>query len=60
MSLGILDNGWTTLPVGPTAVMLTTKWQRVKVAGTMTGGVAVGVDPPLSQYWKCCRFSYRW
>ncbi len=43
----ILDNGWTTWLVGPTAVTLTTSWQRFKVTGTMTGGassfwVAVG------------------
>jgi hypothetical protein len=38
VSLGILDNGWTTWLVGPTAVTLTTTWQRFKVTGTMTGG----------------------
>jgi hypothetical protein len=38
VSLGILDNGWTTWLVGPTAVTLTTSWQRFKVVGTMTGG----------------------
>jgi hypothetical protein len=38
VSLGILDNGWTTWLVGPTAVTLTTSWQRFKVTGTMTGG----------------------
>jgi hypothetical protein len=47
LSLGILDNGWTTWLVGPTAVTLTTAWQRFKVTGTMTGGatalwVAIG------------------
>ena len=38
VSLGILDNGWTTWLVGPTAVTLTTTWQRFSVTGTMTGG----------------------
>ena len=38
VSLGILDNGWTTWLVGPTAVTLTTSWQRFKVTGTLTGG----------------------
>ncbi|MCC6364924.1 MAG: hypothetical protein IT165_15510 [Bryobacterales bacterium] len=38
VSLGILDNGWTTWLVGPTPVTLTTSWQRFKVTGTMTGG----------------------
>jgi hypothetical protein len=38
VSLGILDNGWTAWLVGPTAVTLTTTWQRFKVTGTMTGG----------------------
>jgi hypothetical protein len=38
VSLGILDNGWTTWLVGPTTVALTTTWQRFKVSGTMTGG----------------------
>jgi hypothetical protein len=47
VSLGILDNGWTTWLVGPTAVTLTASWQRFKVTGTMTGGatalwVAIG------------------
>lgn len=47
VSLGVLDNGWTTWLVGPTAVTLTTSWQRFKVTGTMTGGatalwVAIG------------------
>ncbi len=47
VSIGILDNGWTTWLVGPTAVTLTTSWQRFKVTGTMTGGatslwVAIG------------------
>jgi hypothetical protein len=47
VSLGILDNGWTTWLVGPTAVTLTTSWQRFKVTATMTGGatalwVAIG------------------
>ena len=47
VSLGILDNGWTTWLTGPTAVTLTTSWQRFKVTGTMTGGatalwVAIG------------------
>ena len=47
VSLGILDNGWTTWLVGPTAVTLTTAWQRFKVTGTITGGatalwVAIG------------------
>ena len=47
LSLGILDNGWTTWLVGPTAVTLTTSWQRFKVTATMTGGatalwVAIG------------------
>jgi hypothetical protein len=47
VSLGILDNGWTTWLVGPTAVTLTTSWQRFRVTGTMTGGatslwVAIG------------------
>jgi hypothetical protein len=38
VSIGILDNGWTTWLVGPTAVTLTTSWQRFKLTGTMTGG----------------------
>ena len=38
VSLGILDNGWTTWLVGPSAVTLTTTWQRFKVTATMTGG----------------------
>ncbi|MCZ2152963.1 MAG: hypothetical protein LC114_03510 [Bryobacterales bacterium] len=38
VSIGILDNGWTTWLAGPTAVTLTTSWQRFKVTGTMTGG----------------------
>ena len=38
VSLGILDNGWTTWLAGPTAMTLTTTWQRFKVTGTMTGG----------------------
>ena len=38
VSLGVLDNGWTTWLVGPSAVTLTTAWQRFKVTGTMTGG----------------------
>jgi len=38
VSIGILDNGWTTWLVGPTAVTLTTAWQRFKVTATMTGG----------------------
>jgi hypothetical protein len=47
VSLGILDNGWTTWLVGPTPVTLTTSWQRFKVTATMTGGatslwIAVG------------------
>jgi hypothetical protein len=47
VSLGILDNGWTTWLVGPTAVTLTTSWQRFKVTGTIAGGatalwVAIG------------------
>jgi hypothetical protein len=47
VSIGILDNGWTTWLVGPSAVTLTTAWQRFKVTGTMTGGatslwVAIG------------------
>jgi len=47
VSLGILDNGWTTWLVGPTAVTITTSWQRFKVTGMMTGGatslwVAIG------------------
>jgi hypothetical protein len=47
VSIGVLDNGWTTWLVGPTAVTLTTSWQRFKVTGTMTGGatalwVAIG------------------
>ena len=47
VSLGILDNGWTTWLVGPTAVTLTTSWQRFKVTGIMSGGgtslwIAVG------------------
>ncbi len=47
VSLGILDNGWTTWLTGPTAVTLTTAWQRFKVIATMTGGatalwVAIG------------------
>jgi hypothetical protein len=47
VSIGILDNGWTTWLMGPTAVTLTTSWQRFKVTGTMTGGatslwVAIG------------------
>ncbi len=47
VSIGILDNGWTTWLVGPTAVTLTTSWQRFKVTGTTAGGatslwVAIG------------------
>jgi hypothetical protein len=47
VSLGILDNGWTTWLTGPTAVTLTTTWQRLKVTATLTGGatalwVAIG------------------
>ncbi|MBS1875406.1 MAG: hypothetical protein JSU00_19490 [Acidobacteria bacterium] len=47
VSIGILDNGWTTWLAGPIAVTLTTSWQRFKVSGTLTGGatslwVAVG------------------
>jgi hypothetical protein len=47
VSLGILDNGWTTWLVGPSDVTLTTSWQRFKVTGTLTGGatslwVAIG------------------
>jgi hypothetical protein len=47
VSMGILDNGWTTWLVGPTAVTLTTSWQRFKITATMTGGatalwVAIG------------------
>jgi hypothetical protein len=47
VSLGILDNGWTTWLTGPTAVTLTASWQRFKVNATMTGGatalwVAIG------------------
>ncbi len=47
VSIGILDNGWTTWLVGPTAVTLTTSWQRFKVTGAMAGGatslwVAIG------------------
>jgi hypothetical protein len=47
VSLGILDNGWTTWLVGPAAVTLTTSWQRFKVTATLTGGatslwVAIG------------------
>jgi len=38
VSLGILDNGWTTWLTGPTAVTLTTSWQRFKVTAAMTGG----------------------
>jgi hypothetical protein len=38
VSIGILDNGWTTWLAGPTAATLTTSWQRFKVTGTMTGG----------------------
>jgi hypothetical protein len=38
VSLGILDNGWTTWLVGPSPVTLTTSWKRFKVTGTMTGG----------------------
>ncbi|MCC6391834.1 MAG: hypothetical protein IT167_14635 [Bryobacterales bacterium] len=38
VSIGILDNGWTTWLAGPTAVTLTTSWQRFKIIGTMTGG----------------------
>jgi len=38
VSIGILDNGWTTWLVGPTAVTLTTSWRRFKITGTMTGG----------------------
>lgn len=38
VSIGILDNGWTTWLAGPTAVTLTTSWQRFKITGTMTGG----------------------
>ena len=49
VSLGILDNGWTTWLAGPTAVTLTTSWQRFKVTATMTGGAtgALGGDRPL-------------
>ena len=47
VSLGILDNGWTTWLVGPTAVTLTSTWQRLKMTATMTSGatalwVAIG------------------
>jgi hypothetical protein len=47
VSLGVLDNGWTAWLVGPTAVTLTTSWQRFKVTGTMSAGatalwVAIG------------------
>lgn len=38
VSIGILDNGWTIWLAGPTAVTLTTSWQRFKVTGTMAGG----------------------
>jgi hypothetical protein len=38
VSIGILDNGWTTWLAGPTPVTLTTSWQRFKITGTMTGG----------------------
>jgi hypothetical protein len=38
VSLGILDNGWTSWLVGPTPVTLTPSWQRFKITGTMTGG----------------------
>jgi len=38
VSIGILDNGWTTWLAGPTAVTLTTSWQRFKITGAMTGG----------------------
>ena len=38
VSLGVLDNGWTTWLTGPTAVTLTTSWQRFNVTATMTGG----------------------
>jgi hypothetical protein len=38
VSIGILDNGWTTWLAGPTPVTLTTSWQRFKISGTMTGG----------------------
>jgi hypothetical protein len=47
VSLGLLDNGWTAWLAGPTAVTLTTSWQRFKVTGTMGAGatalwVAIG------------------
>jgi hypothetical protein len=47
VSLGVLDNAWSTWLIGPTAVTLTTSWQRFKVTGTLTGGatalwVAIG------------------
>jgi len=38
VSLGVLDNGWTAWLAGPTAVTLTTAWQRFKVTGTMGAG----------------------
>ena len=38
VSVGILDNGWTTWLAGPTDLTLTTLWQRFKVSGPMTGG----------------------
>ena len=49
VSLAIVDNGWTTWLAGPTAVTLTTAWQRFKITGTMTGG-ATGLWVVVGQY----------
>ena len=69
VSLGILDNGWTTWLVGPTAVTLTTSWQRFKVTGTMTGGadrrsgspsaITRMAGPPASRSMRGARASSR-
>jgi hypothetical protein len=62
VSIGILDNGWTTWLVGPTAVTLTTSWQRFKVTGTMTGGatslwIAIG---HYSDGWTAGQVFHAW
>jgi len=62
VSIGILDNGWTTWLVGPTAVTLTTSWQRFKVTGTMTGGatslwIAIG---HYSDVWTSGQTFHAW
>ncbi len=62
VSLGILDNGWTTWLVGPTSVTLTTSWQRFKVTGTMTGG-ATALWVAISHYtdgWTSGLSFYAW